>query len=157
MPPSGVFGADSVAVPPTPSEPVTLRVLWGRYSRECGDFLDNDRDTRADAERSVRLLIAVFGTDREVRTITPRDPADYAERRRKGGIRYRFSGRKASDDNSDLPVIRTAGPVRRTAIHRDLFSKGRVWQTRRSRWKPGRSHETPHRQLCGRVKSKLPM
>jgi integrase len=94
-------------------EPISLRILWERYSRDCGEFLDNARETRADAERSALLLMAVLGEGRDVRTISARDVAQYVEQRKHGGIRYQISTR-------GTPTLKTTPPVRQTAVHRDL-------------------------------------
>ena len=101
------------AAPLGAQEPISLRILWERYSRECGEFLDNARETRADAQRSAQLLMAVLGEGREVRTISARDIAQYGERRKHGGIRYKISSR-------GTPTLKTTPPVRQTAVHRDL-------------------------------------
>ncbi len=112
----------SRASPPQPAvgvaelsaqEPISLRVLWERYSRECGEFLDNAQETRADAQRSAKLLMAVLGEGRDVRTLSARDISQYAERRKHGAIRYQISGR-------GTPILKTTLPVRQTAVHRDL-------------------------------------
>lgn len=98
-------------------EAIPLRTLWERYSKECDEFLDNAPETRADAERSAELLMAVFGRERDVRTISARDISQYVERRKRGGIRYPTRG-EPSDGGT--PTLRITLPVRQTSVHRDL-------------------------------------
>jgi integrase len=107
----------AVAVDEPAQRAIPLRTLWERYSRECDEFLDNAPETRADAERSAKLLMAVFGGGRDVRTISARDVAQYVERRKRGGIRY-HTGAEPSNDGT--PTLRTSPAVRQTAVHRDL-------------------------------------
>lgn len=107
----------AAAVDKPVQEAVALRTLWERYSRECDEFLDNAPETRADAERSAELLMAVFGRERDVRTISARDIAQYIDRRKRGGIRYLARG-KLSDHGP--ATFRVTLPVRQTSVHRDL-------------------------------------
>lgn len=107
----------AVAVDKPAEKAMPLRTLWERYSRECDEFLDNAPETRADAERSAKLLMAVFGGERDVRMISTRDVAQYVERRKRGGIRYHTSGEPGKDGT---PTLRITPPVRQTSVHRDL-------------------------------------
>ncbi|NUQ20512.1 MAG: tyrosine-type recombinase/integrase [Gemmatimonadaceae bacterium] len=70
------------------SGPVPLGELWRRFRSECGTFLDNKAHTRQDVEYRAPVLLAYFGTTRDVRTLTPRDVLNYGVARRAGGIRY---------------------------------------------------------------------
>lgn len=65
---------------------LTLGALWRRYERECVAFLDNKASTRRDDETRARTLLAYFGEQCDVRSLTARDQAAYAARRKAGGI-----------------------------------------------------------------------
>ncbi|MBX6330912.1 MAG: site-specific integrase, partial [Gemmatimonadaceae bacterium] len=119
--PGGPVIAPAVAASPSDATAITLEVLWERYARECEAFLDNEPQTRADAAKSIRLLMAVFGRTRDVRTLSPRDLAHYAQRRRTGGIRYHASGADRRGDRSK-PEVKVTRPMRQTAVHRDLVT-----------------------------------
>jgi hypothetical protein len=66
---------------------LTLIELWTKFSRECVEWMDNAPSTRRDDERRALTLLAHFGDDCDVRTLTPNDVAIYAQGRRKGGIK----------------------------------------------------------------------
>src|SRR6266566_5747739 len=70
----------------TRSERLTLGALWKRYETECATYLDNKASTRRDDAARVKLLLAFFGEHCDVRTLTARDQAAYAARRKAGGI-----------------------------------------------------------------------
>ncbi len=66
---------------------LTLASLWDRYHLECPAFLDNKPNTRRDDEARVRILLAFFGEQCDVRSLSARDQAAYVTQRRAGGIR----------------------------------------------------------------------
>ncbi len=70
----------------TKSPRLTLRALWQRYETECATYLDNKVDTRRDDAARAKILLAFFGEQCDVRTLTARDQAAYAARRKAGGI-----------------------------------------------------------------------
>jgi len=70
----------------TKSPRLTLRALWQRYETECATYLDNKVDTRRDDAARAKILLAFFGEECDVRTLTARDQAAYAARRKAGGI-----------------------------------------------------------------------
>src|SRR2546428_824058 len=70
----------------TRSERLTLGALWKRYETECATYLDNKASTRRDDAARVRLLLAFFGEQCDVRTLTARDQSAYAACRKAGGV-----------------------------------------------------------------------
>jgi integrase len=70
----------------TKSQRLTLGALWQRYETECATYLDNKVDTRRDDAARAKTLLAFFGEQCDVRTLTARDQAAYAARRKAGGI-----------------------------------------------------------------------
>lgn len=72
---------------PRADEPVRLGELWRRFQAECATFLDNAGATRSDGARRSEVLLAFFGVQRDVRTLTAHDVAQYSAARRRGGIR----------------------------------------------------------------------
>jgi integrase len=95
---------------PRADEPVRLGELWRRFRAECATFLDNGAATRSDGARRSEVLIAFFGVQRDVRTLTAHDVAQYSAARRRGGIR--LSGRRVTPAvrqrsvQADLGVLR---------------------------------------------------
>ena len=67
---------------------LTLVDLWTRFSRECVEWRDNAMSTRRDDERRALVLLAHFGDDCDVRSLTPNDVAVFAAQRRAGGIQF---------------------------------------------------------------------
>jgi integrase len=65
---------------------LTLRHLWERYSQESPAFLDNTPRTRKEEEAHVEILVAHFGADCDVRSLTEADAVAFAAKRLKGGI-----------------------------------------------------------------------
>jgi integrase len=86
--------------------PLTLADLWQRFRVECTAYLDNDPRTRQDEAIRVRILLAHFGTRFDVRRLNEREIADYAVRRRQGGIR--------------LDEKRLTRAVGQSSVHADL-------------------------------------
>lgn len=73
---------------PTPGPRIlTLGSLWDRYRTEAPAFLDNATTSRDDAESRAEVLLAYFGRDRDVRTLSAVDQAAYTAARLAGGIR----------------------------------------------------------------------
>jgi integrase len=72
---------------PRANEPVRLGELWRRFQAECATFLDNAASTRADSRRRAEVLLAFWGPQRDVRTLTAHDVAQYSTTRRRGGVR----------------------------------------------------------------------
>jgi integrase len=72
--------------PPLAPEVLTLAHLWERY-RESAGFLDNDRRTQDDAAMRADVLIAYFGHDRDVATLTGKEQLAFEDVREHGGIR----------------------------------------------------------------------
>ena len=70
----------------TKSPRLTLGALWQRYETECATYLDNKVDTRRDDAARAKILLAFFGEQCDVRTLSARDQAAYAARRKAGGI-----------------------------------------------------------------------
>ena len=70
----------------TRSERLTLGALWKRYETECATYLDNKASTRRDDAARVKLLLAFFGEQCDVRTLTARDQSAYAACRKAGGV-----------------------------------------------------------------------
>jgi integrase len=70
----------------TKSQRLTLGALWQRYETECAAYLDNKLDTRRDDASRAKILLAFFGEQCDVRTLTARDQGAYAARRKAGGI-----------------------------------------------------------------------
>jgi integrase len=70
----------------TKSQRLTLGALWQRYETECATYLDNKVDTRRDDVARAKILLSFFGEQCDVRTLTARDQAAYAARRKAGGI-----------------------------------------------------------------------
>jgi hypothetical protein len=62
----------------TRSERLTLGALWTRYETECATYLENKASTRRDDAARVKLLLAFFGEQSDVRTLTARDQSAYA-------------------------------------------------------------------------------
>jgi integrase len=60
--------------------------LWERYRRDCVSFLDNTKESRENAERSAEVLLAFFGKDCDVRTLTEQDQIAFTQKRLAGGI-----------------------------------------------------------------------
>jgi integrase len=60
--------------------------LWERYKRDCVSFLDNTKGSRENAERSAEVLLAFFGKDCDVRTLTEQDQIAFTQKRLAGGI-----------------------------------------------------------------------
>jgi integrase len=71
---------------PISGTPLTLGVLWRKYSLECVEFLDNGERTRQDANARWEVLRAFFGDDFRVEQLTSDDQRRYEQARRKGGI-----------------------------------------------------------------------
>lgn len=65
---------------------LTLGDLWTRYKRDCVSFLDNHPRTQKNAERSSEVLLAFFGKDCDVRTLTEQDQIAFTQKRLAGGI-----------------------------------------------------------------------
>src|ERR1035437_1622951 len=91
---------------PMPPSCLTLGELWRRYQAECGTFIDNKPCTRRGAAGRVKVLLAAFGEDLDVRTLTARYQVAYSARRLAGGI-------KLSD-------FQATGPVRACSVWMDL-------------------------------------
>lgn len=66
---------------------LTLGALWRQYARDCVTYLDNKLRTRRDDEGRARILLAVFGEECEVTTLSAKDQAAYTARRKAGGIK----------------------------------------------------------------------
>lgn len=77
---------------------LTLGELWRRYETECTTYIDNKPNSRRDDASRVKILLAVFGEQCDVRTLAARDQAAYAIRRKAGGIMLR--------DGSKTGVVR---------------------------------------------------
>jgi len=92
-----------------PGGKVTLGVLWDRFRTENPAFLDNIPTSQKDAKLRAKVLIAFFGADREVRSLTAEDQAAYVAARRAGGI-------KLSAKEGDL-----TRPVRARTVDADLY------------------------------------
>lgn len=73
---------------PTAIGAVKLGEVWERYRRTSPRFLDNKERSRRDAEGRACILLAHFGFGFDVRGLNEHDVAQYAARRRSGGIRY---------------------------------------------------------------------
>lgn len=86
--------------------PVRLGELWKRYSTECQDYLDNVKHTKEADISKARNLLGYFGAKFDVRSLSPNDIAQYAAKRRTGGI------------HCEKGFI--TQPVRQTAVHADL-------------------------------------
>lgn len=80
--------------------------MWRRFQIECATFLDNTVTSRADGKRRAALLLAFFGSGRDVRTLTTHDLAQYSTARRRGGI--------------TLPRGRATPTVRQRSVQADL-------------------------------------
>jgi integrase len=93
---------DSAYVP----GPVRLGELWERFQSECATFLDNAHETKRDSKIRVRVLLAFFGPQRDMRHLTAHDTAQYAAARKRGGI-------KVSEK-------RITKPVRQRSVQHDL-------------------------------------
>lgn len=63
-----------------------LGVLWERYSRECAAWLDNGMQSRKEDERRATILIAFFGADRDVSTLSINDVLSFQKARALGGL-----------------------------------------------------------------------
>jgi integrase len=68
-------------------ERLTLGALWRQYQLECATYLDNKPETRRDDETRAKILLAFFGEQCDVRTLTAKDQAAYSVRRKAGGIK----------------------------------------------------------------------
>ena len=90
--------------------PLTLSALWVRYRREAATFLDNGSQTRADADTRAAILLAFFGTECDVRSLSERDQRGFTQKRLVGGIPYR--DRKG--------VERVSQPARPRSVEADL-------------------------------------
>lgn len=66
---------------------LTLGALWERYRSDCQAFLDNAPATRQDTRARVAILLAYFGEQYDVRTLSVDEQAAYTTARRAGGIR----------------------------------------------------------------------
>ena len=86
--------------------PVRLGELWERFQGECATYLDNSHETTRDARIRVRVLLAFFGLQRDVRHLTAHDTAQYAAARKRGGIQV-----------SDKRITK---PVRQRSVQHDL-------------------------------------
>ena len=71
---------------PKQDSKVTLQDVWDRYESECPSFLDNKPASRKDYAARATDLIAFYGGQCDVRTLTERDQAAYVARRTAGGI-----------------------------------------------------------------------
>src|SRR5215208_2206435 len=98
-------GKTSMLVAPPPG-PVRLGETWEYYRTECALFLDNKAYSKTDATGRATVLIAYFGSNRDVRTLTALDVTYYGKARRAGGI-------KCPDD-------RVTPAVRQRSVHADL-------------------------------------
>jgi integrase len=68
------------------SERLTLGALWRRYEAECATYLDNRATTRRDDATRAKVLLAFFGEQCDVRTLTARDQGAYTAHRKAGGV-----------------------------------------------------------------------
>jgi integrase len=88
---------------------VRLSELWDRYKASPG-YLDNVPSSRADAAGRAGILLAHFGQDFDVRTLTPDDVKTYITRRLKGGIERedgrRLGPTRARSPQADLMLLR---------------------------------------------------
>lgn len=95
---------------PRVAGPVRLGELWDRFRRECSTFLDNGETARYDAERQAAVLLAFFGSERDVRQLTAHDVAQYVAARRRGGITLAGSrktkGVRQRSVQADLSLLR---------------------------------------------------
>lgn len=78
--------------------------------------------TQADAGRSAELLIGVLGGERDVRTISVRDIARYADQRKRGGIRYHTIDKRSKQRVPKLRVTPQCANPQSTVISR-LFAR----------------------------------
>lgn len=74
---------------------ITLRLLWDRFRTECQAYLDNKGATHKDAKLRAKVLLAFFGDEVDVRSLTARDQAAFVAARRAGGL-------KLSDTEGDV-------------------------------------------------------
>lgn len=104
------------SVAPPADTPVPLGVLADRYQRECPMFLDNVLHTRRTAATQCAILLAHFGANVDVRTLTVNDTTRYAKARRGGGIEYTPPGEAGKPD----PKAKITAPVRQRCVHAEL-------------------------------------
>lgn len=71
---------------PRAHEVVRLGALWRRYSNTCPTFMVNAPHTRADANLRARCLLAFFGDERDVATLSHDDVVAYSATRVRGGL-----------------------------------------------------------------------
>lgn len=88
------------------AERVRLGELWERYRTECPTYVKGKPCTKSDATGRIAVLLAYFGRDRDVRTLSAADVANYSAARRAGGVR-------CGDD-------RVTPGVRQRSVHADL-------------------------------------
>lgn len=63
-----------------------LGYLWERYRNESPAFLDNGTTSKEDAANHAAVLIAYFGEDCDVRTLTENDQRAFVSKRLAGGL-----------------------------------------------------------------------
>jgi integrase len=89
---------------------VTLGSLWERFRTECPAWLDNSDQSRKDDARSAKILLAHFGENRDVSTLTEDDQVRYQNSRLKGGIKLPdgevTSSVRARTVQADLELLR---------------------------------------------------
>ncbi len=73
---------------PGAATPITLGLLWARYTTEAATYLDNCVTTQQDATTRAKVLRAHFGDACEVASLTLNDAEQYARARLAGGIKY---------------------------------------------------------------------
>jgi len=89
---------------------VPLGELCRRYQAECQRFLNNGTTSKLATALAAKLFVSVFGTDRDVQTLSPDDLLRYAAKRRAGRIPY----------TTDTGKDRLTGPTRQRSVHADL-------------------------------------
>lgn len=70
------------------NEPIGLRYLLDRYSKESATFLDNSDGTRKDGKTRIKILCAFFGADCDVRELREDDVVAYTNWRLAGKVQY---------------------------------------------------------------------
>ncbi len=73
---------------PSVSAPITLSQLWRRYECTSAKHLDNRLRTRDGDTGRMRILLAYFGPECEVATLTEDKFLSYRNKRLQGGIEY---------------------------------------------------------------------
>ena len=66
---------------------VSLGVLCARYAKRCPTYAAYTADMRANVDSRIRVLLAYFGSECDVRELTPDDVTAYSSARQAGGIR----------------------------------------------------------------------